>query len=50
MMLTSEGQAVRSPVNDIRVIGRSTSGVKLITLEQGDKLIGVSKVVNFETD
>ena len=44
-MSTICGQAVRSPVNGIRVIGRSTSGVKLITLEKGDRLVGISKVI-----
>ena len=45
IMSTVCGQAVRSPVNGIRVIGRSTSGVKLITLEKGDRLVGISKVI-----
>ena len=44
-MLTICVQVVRSPVNGIRVIGRSTSGVKLITLEKGDRLVGISKVI-----
>ncbi|MDR0693144.1 MAG: DNA gyrase subunit A [Puniceicoccales bacterium] len=50
MMLTNNGQTVRSPVSDIRVIGRSTSGVRLITLEQGDKLIGISKIIAVEEE
>ncbi|MDR2628394.1 MAG: DNA gyrase subunit A [Puniceicoccales bacterium] len=50
MMLTNNGQTVRSPVGDIRVIGRSTSGVRLITLEQGDKLIGISKILTVEEE
>jgi DNA gyrase subunit A len=50
MMLTNNGQTVRSPVSGIRVIGRSTSGVRLITLEQGDKLIGISKVITVEEE
>lgn len=45
MMLTQSGQAVRSPVKDIRVIGRTTQGVKLINLAPKDKLIALSKVV-----
>lgn len=50
MMLTHSGQAVRSPVKDVRVIGRSTKGVRLVNLGAGDKLIGISKVVKVETD
>lgn len=50
MMFTYGGQAVRSPVKDIRIIGRSTQGVRLINLAEGDKLIGISRVVEVEDD
>ena len=46
MMVTQQGQAVRSPVKGIRVIGRTTQGVRLVNLEKGDTLIGVSRVVD----
>ena len=45
MMLTSGGQAVRSPVVDVRVIGRSTQGVRLINLAKDDKLIAICRVI-----
>ena len=48
MMLTEGGQAVRSPVKDIRVIGRATQGVKLINLAKGDRLIGICRIVEVE--
>jgi len=48
MMFTHSGQAVRSPVKDIRVIGRATQGVKLINLAKGDKLIGISRIIEVE--
>ena len=50
MMLTQSGQAVRSPVKDIRVIGRTSQGVKLINLRGDDKLIGLCKVIQVEAD
>ena len=50
MMLTQSGQAVRSPVKDIRIIGRTTQGVKLINLSKSDKLIGISKIVEVLED
>ncbi len=46
MMFTQGGQAVRSPVKDVRVIGRTTQGVRLINLAEGDRLVGISRVVN----
>ena len=50
MMLTQSGQAVRSPVKDIRVIGRTTQGVKLINLAAGDKLVAISKVIEVDEE
>lgn len=48
IMVTQKGQAVRSPVKDIRIIGRTTQGVRCINLAQGDRVIGVSKIVEVE--
>ncbi len=48
MMFTVSGQAVRSPVRGVSVIGRATRGVKLINLGAGDKLVGICKVVEGE--
>jgi DNA gyrase subunit A len=45
MMFTQSGQAVRSPVKDIRVIGRATQGVRLVNLAKGDKLVGICRVI-----
>ena len=50
MMFTLGGQAVRSPVKDIRVIGRATQGVRLINLADGDTLVGISRIVEVEDD
>jgi DNA gyrase subunit A len=48
MLLTQSGQAVRSPVKEIRQTGRVAQGVRLIRLEAGDKLVGVCKVIEVE--
>jgi len=48
MMFTYGGQAVRSPVKDVRVIGRATQGVRLINLGESDRLIGICRVVEVE--
>jgi len=45
MMFTKKGQAVRSPIDTVRVTGRAASGVKLVNLAARDALIGISKVV-----
>lgn len=48
MMFTLKGQAVRSPIKDVRVTGRAASGVKLVNLSGKDQLIGISKVIASE--
>lgn len=48
MLFTKSGQSVRCPVKDVRVIGRTTMGVRLINLAEDDQLVGICKVV--ETD
>ena len=45
MCLTSSGQTIRCPVRDIRVIGRTTRGVKLVNLGGEDRLIGIARIV-----
>lgn len=50
MMFTLKGQAVRSPIKDVSVVGRATQGVKLVNLGEKDKLIGISKVIASEED
>ncbi|MCH2036053.1 MAG: DNA gyrase subunit A, partial [Puniceicoccaceae bacterium] len=50
MMFTLKGQAVRSPIKDVSVVGRATQGVKLVNLSDKDELIGISKVIASEED
>jgi len=46
MLITRNGVINRQRVNEIRVIGRATQGVKLLTLDEGDVLVGVARLVN----
>lgn len=48
MILTLGGQAIRSPVKDVRVIGRATQGVRLMNIGMGDKIVATAKVVDTE--
>ena len=50
MLFTQSGQSVRARVKGVRVIGRSTSGVRLIHLEKGDQLVGICKVVQTDKE
>jgi DNA gyrase subunit A len=46
MLITVGGQMVRTPVKDIREAGRNTQGVKLINLDEGDKLQAIAPVIS----
>jgi DNA gyrase subunit A len=46
MLATKNGMIVRIPVKDIRIQGRNTMGVRIMRLNQDDKVVSVSKVVN----
>jgi DNA gyrase subunit A len=45
MIITEQGKIIRLRVPDISVIGRNTQGVKLIDLAEGEKVVGVAKVM-----
>ena len=44
MMITSQGIIIQIPMADVSIIGRHTSGVKLINLEKGVKVAKIAKV------
>jgi DNA gyrase subunit A len=43
---------IRMPLDNVRVIGRTTQGVRLINLEEGEKVVGmdVAEVDNTQVD
>jgi DNA gyrase subunit A len=45
ILVTLKGQAIRFSENDVRPTGRATRGVKGITLEEGDHVVGFDVVV-----
>jgi DNA gyrase subunit A len=44
MLITAQGQMIRMPVADVRIISRVTQGVRLIQLDEGDKLVAATTV------
>jgi len=46
MLITVGGQMVRTFVKDIRETGRNTMGVKLVNLDEGDKLQAIAPVIS----
>jgi DNA gyrase subunit A len=50
MLITDGGTLVRTPVRDISILGRDTQGVKLISLGEGEKLVGIDRIVTMGGD
>jgi DNA gyrase subunit A len=46
MLITKDGMVTRSKVDDIRIVGRNTQGVRVMNLNEGDKLVTVAKVAS----
>jgi DNA gyrase subunit A len=46
MLISSSGTLVRTPVSDVSVQGRNTQGVRLIRLDEGDRLVGLECIVS----
>jgi len=45
MIITQQGQVIRLPLSGVRVMGRATQGVRLINLDEGDRVVDVARVV-----
>ncbi len=50
MLITSGGKVIRLRVNEIRVIGRNTQGVRLIGLEEGERVASVARLAEREDE
>ena len=44
LVMTEQGKILRTPANEIRTIGRATQGVKLMDLEDEDRIVSVALV------
>jgi DNA gyrase subunit A len=49
MLINSSGTLVRVPVSDIPVLGRNTQGVRIMRLEDGEKLVGLERIAGDES-
>ena len=49
MLISSSGTLVRTTVDEVSVQGRNTQGVRLIRLEEGERLVGIERVESLDT-
>ena len=50
MMTTANGKVIRYDIKDIRSIARNTKGVRIIRLEETDKLVAVARLAEKDED
>jgi DNA gyrase subunit A len=50
MLITNTGKIIRLRINDIRVIGRNTQGVRLIELEEGERVVSLARLAEKEEE
>jgi DNA gyrase subunit A len=50
MLIGTNGVMIRTRVREIREMGRTTQGVTLINLDDGDKLAGLSRIAESEEE
>lgn len=46
MLITTQGMVNRTHIREIRVIGRNTQGVRIMNLNDGDKIASIAKVAH----
>lgn len=44
MLITDTGRVIRMRASDIRVVGRNTKGVRLMRLEEGERIVAIARV------
>jgi DNA gyrase subunit A len=44
MLITEQGMVNRTHVNEIRIVGRNTQGVRVMDLNEGDKIASLAKI------
>ncbi|MEO1658465.1 MAG: DNA gyrase subunit A [Pseudomonadota bacterium] len=50
MLVTNGGQLIRTPINDIRVAGRNTQGVTIISTKKDERVVSVEGVDETEAE
>ncbi|HEX9788278.1 MAG TPA: DNA gyrase subunit A, partial [Candidatus Binatia bacterium] len=50
MLISNKGKIIRMRIKDIRVIGRNTQGVRLIELEEGERVVSLARLAEKEED
>jgi DNA gyrase subunit A len=51
LMITSlNGMVIRTPVKDISILGRATQGVRIMNMNEGDKIVAVARLAQIDSE
>jgi DNA gyrase subunit A len=50
MLITTQGMVNRTHVDEIRIVGRNTQGVRIMNLNDGDKIASIAKVAKEDAE
>ncbi len=50
LLMSNVGQTLRISMNDVRVMGRSTQGVRLVNLHEGNTVVAIQKIESIEAE
>lgn len=50
MITTAKGMVIRTNLKNIRVMGRSAQGVRIVRLQEGDKVMDLAKISEFDSN
>jgi DNA gyrase subunit A len=48
MLITTQGMVNRTSVKEIRIVGRNTQGVRIMNLNDGDRIASIAKIAREE--
>ena len=47
MLISNQGTLIRTPVEQVSVVGRNTQGVRLVTMSEGESLASLERIVEY---
>jgi DNA gyrase subunit A len=50
LIISEQGMIIRFPVSGVRSMGRNTQGVRLINIEEGDKVVAAMKIASVDKE
>ena len=50
MLISSSGKVIRTPVSGISAVGRNTKGVRLVNLDESERVVSVARIVEDNSD